>query len=116
MSGLHDRPTAKELTEAVRELLEGHLLANGAAAGAFQIRVAVNALRVVERELAVCGEDDRRHRERLAALGYGDDAALAGALRRREVPPERLNEVRAAVLASVEDKLRVANPGYLDSP
>ena len=115
MSGLHDRPTAKELTEAVREFLEGHLVADGAAAGSFQIRVAVNALRVVERELAVDGEDERRHRERLASLGYVDEAALAGALRRREVPPEQLNDVRAAVLASVEDKLRVANPTYLDT-
>ena len=116
MSGLHDRPTAKELTEAVREFLEGHVLANGSPAGAFHTRVAVNALRVVARELAAGGEDAQRHRERLAALGYRDDAELAGALRRREVPPERLAAVRAAVLVSVEDKLRVANPRYLDPP
>lgn len=114
MSELHGRPTAQELAEAVRELLEGQVLPDGVPAGAFPVRVAVNALKVVERELAADGEDVRRHRERLAALGFRDDAALARALRRGEVPAEQLPEVRAAVLASVEDKLRVANPKHLD--
>lgn len=113
MSELHGRPTAAELVEAVRELFEGSVLADGVPAGAFQVRVAVNALKVVERELAAGGEDVRRHRERLAALGFTDDAELALALRRGEVPTERLPQIRAAVLASVEDKVRVANPKHL---
>lgn len=116
MSELHDRPTAQELTEAVREFLELDVLARGAVEGAFHVRVAVNALRIVERELAAAGDDVRRHRERLARLGYRNDAELAAALRRGEVPAERLPEVRAAVLASVEDKVRVANPKHLDEP
>lgn len=114
MNSLHGRPTAEELVEAVRELLEGTVLTDGVPAGAFPVRVAVNALKVVERELAAAGEDVRRHEERLAALGVADDAALARALRRGEVPPDLLQEVRAAVLASVEDKLRVANPNHLE--
>lgn len=114
MSGLHGRPTAAELVEAVRELLEGSVLADGMPAGAFQVRVAANALKVVERELAGGGEDVRRHEERLTALGFADDAALARALRRGEVAREQLPTVREAVLASVEDKLRVANPKHLD--
>ena len=112
MSELHGRPTAAELVEAVRELLEGQVLADGVPAGAFQVRVAVNALKVVERELAA-GDDVQRHQERLAGLGFADDAELARALRRRELPAERLLEIRAAVLASVEDKLRVVNPKHL---
>ena len=116
MTGLHGRPTAAELVEAVRELLEGTVLPDGIAAGAFPVRVAVNALRVVERELAAGGEDVRRHAERLTALGYRDDGELAAALRAGDVPPERLAEVRAAVRASVEDKVRVANPKHLDLP
>jgi hypothetical protein len=114
VSELHGRPTAQELTEAVRELLEGSVLSDGVPAGAFQVRVAVNALKVVERELAAGGEDVRRHREGLAELGFRDDAELAQALRRGEVSAERLPAVRAAVLASVEDKLRVANPRHLE--
>ncbi len=82
MSELHGRPTAQELVEAVRELLENQVLGGGAPAGAFHVRVAVNALKVVERELAVGGQDVRRHQERLAGLGFRDDAALARALRR----------------------------------
>ena len=113
MSGLHGRPTAQELVEAVRELLEGPVLTDGVPAGAFSVRVAVNALKVVERELAAGGEDVRRHDERLAALGFADDAALAQALRQGDVSPE---QVRDAVLASVEDKLRVANPKHLLEP
>lgn len=114
MSELHGRPTAAELVEAVRELLEGPVLADGLPPGAFQVRVAANALKVVERELAAAGDDVRRHRERLAALGFDDDAALAGALRRGEVAAAQLPAMRAAVLASVEDKLRVANPRHLE--
>ena len=114
MSALHGRPTAQELVEAVRELLEGSVLPDGVPAGSFSVRVAINALKVVERELAAGGADVRRHEERLAALGFADDAALARALRRGEVPPEQLPAVREAVLASVEDKLRVANPRHLE--
>lgn len=113
MSALHDRPTAQELTEAVREFLDGQVLPDGSAPGAFHVRVAVNALRVVERELAQGGRDEERHVQRLAGLGYADDRALATALRSGQVPADRLPAVRAAVLASVEDKLRVANPRYL---
>ena len=116
MSELHGRPTAAELVEAVRELLEDQVLADGVPAGAFPIRVAVNALKVVERELAAGGEDVRRYRERLAVLGFRDDDALARALRRGEVPAEQLPAVRAAVLATVEDKVRVANPKHLLPP
>ncbi len=114
MSELHGRPTAQELVQAVRELLEGSVLTDGAPAGAYQVRVAVNALKVVERELAAGGEDVRRHRERLAQLGFADDVELARALRRGEVQAERMPAVRAAVLASVEDKLQVANPKHLE--
>ena len=116
MSELHGRPTAAELVEAVRELLEGQVLPDGAPAGAFPVRVAANALKVVERELAAGGDDVHRHRDRLAGLGYDDDAALARALRQGEVPAEQLPAVRAAVMASVEDKLRVANPKHLVEP
>ena len=113
MSALHDRPTAQELTEAVREFLEGEVLPGGSPPGSFHLRVAVNALRVVERELAQGGRDEERHAARLAGLGYTDDRALDAALRSGRVPADELASVRAAVLASVEDKLRVANPRYL---
>lgn len=113
MTGLHDRPTAAELVEAVRELLEGQVLPEAPAHRAFHVRVAVNALRIVERELAARGSDAQDHAARLDALGFADDAELAVALRQRAVPADRLPAVRDAVLAAVEAKLAVANPRYL---
>ncbi|HEU0102818.1 MAG TPA: DUF6285 domain-containing protein [Mycobacteriales bacterium] len=113
MTALNARPTAAELVEAVREFLDGSVLPDGAPPGAFHVRVAVGALRIVERDLACAEDHRRRHDERLAALGFADDAALAGALRRREVPAAQLPAVRAAVLAGVEDALRIANPRHL---
>ena len=110
---LHGRPDARELVEAVRELLEQQVLLEGVPPGDFAVRVAVNVLRTVERELAATPADDERSRARLAALGFADDASLAAALRRGDVAPDRLPAVRAAVLADVEDRLRVADPRYL---
>lgn len=116
LTALNSRPTAAELVEAVREFLDGEVFAEGAAAGSFHVRVAAGALRLVERELASAEDDRRRHTERLLALGFADDAALAEALRRRDVPTAHLPAVRAAVLAGVEDALRVVNPRHIEGP
>ena len=51
------------------------------------------------------------HRERLAGLGFADDAALAAAIHAGDLD-DRLDEVTAAVRASVLDKLAVANPDH----
>lgn len=112
MTAPHDRPTAAELVEAVREWLEREVL--GATAGRLQFhtRVAVNVLSMVERELELGPAQESAHRERLAALGVVDDADLAARIRDGSLD-DRLEEVRAAVWASVHDKLSVANPNYL---
>lgn len=113
---LNARPTAAELVEAVREFLDNEVLSEGTAAGSFHVRVAAGALRMVERELASAADDRQRHAARLLALGFADDATLAAAVRRREVPIAQLPLVRAAVLANVEDALRVVNPGHIEGP
>lgn len=110
MSGLHDRPTAAELLEAVREFLEGDVLGCVEGRVQFHTRVAINALAIVQRELEH-PEMATRHRERLVALGYGSDEALAAAIRRGELDG-RLEEVRSVLAESVADKLVVANPSY----
>ena len=71
--------------------------------------MAINALAIVERELAAGGADVDAHSARLAALGYADDAELAAAIR-TGAEDDRCDEVRGAVAASVDAKLRVANP------
>jgi aminoglycoside phosphotransferase (APT) family kinase protein len=52
IAGLYGRPTAHELLEAVREFLTDKVMASDDRALAYHGRVAANALRIVERELA----------------------------------------------------------------
>jgi len=111
----HDVPTAAELVEAVREWLERDVAPEAVGRLRFHARVAVNMLAIVERELVLGPAQAEAHAERLARLGVADDAELARRIRAGELD-DRLDEVKAAVAASVRDKLTVANPRYLDTP
>jgi phytoene/squalene synthetase len=115
MSAPHDRPTMAELVEAVREFLERDVLEATEGRVQFHTRVAINALGMVERELAMGAEQAQAHTARLADLGYEDDAALSAAIRSGELD-DRIDEIAGAVAESVLDKLRVANPKYLEAP
>jgi hypothetical protein len=108
----HDRPTVVELLEAVREYLERDVLTTTEGRVQFHARVAINALAIVQRELEH-PEMAAAHAERLRALGFASDAELAAAIRSGELD-DRYDEVLAAVNASVDDKLSVANPKYAD--
>ncbi|MFZ9628632.1 MAG: DUF6285 domain-containing protein [Ilumatobacteraceae bacterium] len=113
MSAPHDRPTAAELVESVREWLERDLLPATSGRLQFHARVAMNALAMVERELALGSEMAERHAARLGRLGVADDAELAARIRSGDLD-DRLDEVRSLVWESVRDKLAVANPNYAD--
>ncbi len=115
MSALHGEPTAAQLVEAVREYLERDVLESTDGRVRFHARVAINALAMVERELADGPAMAVAHAARLHALGYDGDESLAAAIRAGELD-ERWDEAKAAVTASVIDKLKVANPKYLDRP
>lgn len=112
MTEPHDRPTAAELVEAVREFLERDVMAATEGRVQFHTRVAVNVLNTVQRELELGPAQTAAHRERLDALGFADEAELAAAIRAGDVD-DRYDEIKAAVTATVTDKLRVANPKYL---
>jgi hypothetical protein len=114
MSEPHDRPTAEELVEAVREFLERDVMAATEGRVQFHTRVAVNVLGMVQRELEVGPAQGAAHRARLDALGFADEAALASAIRAGDVD-DRYDEIKTAVAATVRDKLTVANPKYLES-
>jgi len=105
------RPTAAELVEAVREYLDV-LMERSAGGARFEARVARNALGIAERELLLGPAFAAAHRERLADLGFGDDAALATALR-SGVLDDKLESVAPALAAAARDQLLVANPAYL---
>ncbi len=111
MTEPHDRPTAAELVEAVREFLENDVMEATDGRVRFHTRVAVNVLNIVQRELEVGPEQAAAHAERLRQLGYPDDAALASAIRRGDLD-DRYAEVKASIKASVDAKLTVANPKY----
>lgn len=115
MTAPHDVPTAAELVEAVREFLERDVVPGAEGRVRFHGQVAVRVLAMVERELTLGAAQRAAHVERLRALGVGSEAELAADIRSGALDA-RYEEVRAAVLATVEDKLRVANPGHLDRP
>ena len=111
MTQPHDAPTAGQLVEAVREFLEGDVMDATDGRVRFHARVAARVLATVERELELGPEMAEAHTARLAALGFADDAELAAAIRSGDLD-DRYAEVKAAVAASVADKLQVANPDY----
>lgn len=115
MSAPHDPPSAAQLVEAVREFLETDILGGVEGRVRFHTLVAVNALRIVERELVMGDEPARAHAERLAALGVADEADLAKAIREGRLD-DRLDETLAVVRATVRAKLEVANPAYPTAP
>jgi hypothetical protein len=94
-----DRPTAAELAESVREFLETEVLPGlDDHRLRFRTLVAMNALGMVEREVAAPPAD------RTA------DAELARRIRSGQVGVEVLPQLREAVAA----KLRLSNPRYLE--
>jgi len=110
---LHDRPTAAELIEAVREFLERDVMTSTEGRVQFHTRVAINALNIVQRELEH-PEIVAAHEVRVRELGFESDAELAAAIRSGALD-DRYDEVKAALEASVADKLSIANPKYADS-
>src|SRR5262249_19801395 len=114
---LQDRPSAAELVDAVREFLERDVQRAVDGRVAFHTRVAVNALGMVERELALGPGLDAEAPKRLAGF-LGQDggidtlvAELANRIRAGSLDddPEALAVTRDLVRA----KLEVANPRYL---
>jgi aminoglycoside phosphotransferase (APT) family kinase protein len=107
--GLHGRPTAAELIEAVAEFLDSDV--RGATSGQvnFHTRVAANALRMVQRELTLPGAEQVS--AAIGALGASDEAALAAAIRRGDFD-DRDADVLPVLRAVVRHRLAAAHPGY----
>ncbi len=129
---MQDRPTVMELLEAVRGFLERDVVPALEGPRRFHALVAANVLAIIRRELE--GEEDRLLLEwrRLAPL-VGQEAsdppagltalraavrdatdALGERIRRGDADEEPLRAaVRAAVRATVVEKLRIANPRFV---
>ena len=112
-----DRPSVPELLEAVREFLETEVQPSLEGSVGFHTRVAVNVLKIVERELAEGPTLAAEEKARLVAL-LGHDGDLDGlanelieAIRagRMDVTTPGLTEhLRSTVMA----KLAIDNPRY----
>ena len=130
---MQDRPSVRELLDAVRAFLEEDVVPALEGPRQFHARVAANVLAIVGRELA--GEEASLLAEwqRLARLTGGASeppprlealraavrdatAALAERIRGGDADAGPFRDaVRAHVRATVEDKLRVANPRFVRS-
>jgi hypothetical protein len=111
MSQPHDLPDPPTLLEAVREFLERELAPELEGRLRYHLKVAINVLAIVERELRLGDEHTARHAERLERLGFATDAELAEAIRTGRLD-DRLDEVATALEQMVADKLAVARPGH----
>jgi hypothetical protein len=130
---MQDRPTSIELLEAAADFVESELVPAVQGARQFQARVVANVMRVVAREIKL---EDRSVRSEVKALAHllGHDAPhlhslsdlcasavsmgeeLTTKIRAGEADEgEWRREVLAVVRQSVEDKLRIANPRYLEN-
>jgi len=132
---MQDRPTSVELLEAAADFVEREVVPTIEGARQFQARVVANVMRIVAREIKL--EDPLVRSEvkalarllgheaphlhslddlRTAAAHMGEE--LSARIRAGEADDSDSawrREVLAVVRQSVEDKLRIANPRYLES-
>ena len=112
MTAPHDRPTASELVQAVREWMEQDLSKGIEPRLTFHLRVAMNMLDIVDRELQLGAPMEERHAEVLRELGVKDDVELSQKIRQGDFDADVASLV-ATLRPVIEDKVRVANPKYL---
>jgi hypothetical protein len=115
-----DRPTASELLGAIADLLRDEVtpvLDKAEPRLGFQMRVAVNSLAILEREVRLGPAADARERGRLVELlgreGTLDELnrTLADELR-AGTRDERDAALMAHLEATVADKIAIANPKW----
>ena len=115
-----DRPTASELLTAIANFLREEATPALDAAEprlGFQMRVAVNALAILEREVRLGPAADAREHDRLRAL-LGHDGTLEALNRElaRQLRAGTRDESDAVLMehlrATVADKIAIANPKW----
>jgi hypothetical protein len=129
---MQDRPTAIELLEAAAEFVEREIVPITEGARQFQSRVVANVMRIVAREIEMGEQLLREEVDALAALlgesppnpRLTDDVRnaalnlnqrLSEKIRQGEADSGSMREqVFRVTRRIVEDKLRIANPRYLE--
>jgi aminoglycoside phosphotransferase (APT) family kinase protein len=104
-----ERPTAFELIEAVREMLDHELAEASPSRAKFSTRVARNALSIVEREIQTGPQAIFNHERALASLGFASDVELARTLRTGLLDQD-LVRVGNVLSSATYMQLLIANP------
>jgi hypothetical protein len=130
---MQDRPTAIELLEAAAEFVDREIVPAVEGPRQFQARVVANVMRIVAREIQMEDPMLRQEIRTLAALLKEPDPHLHGledlrkaAMQLNGKLSERIRagdadrgpwreDVLRAVRRIVEDKLKIANPRYLEA-
>ena len=112
MANPHDRPSADELLESVREWLEKDVMASSDTRLAFHARVAANIIEIVRREYSLAPEIDARYDHVLSTLGVLNEQELVDRIRQGHYD-DQLGELLATLRPVVDDKVAVANPRYI---
>ena len=110
---IYGSPTASELIESVVEFLEKDVAGALSGRPRFHLRVAVNALNIVRRQLERSDDDMRLHAAALASLGVRSEVELASAIRRGDLDDSY--RLRGVLRTLVTARLRVNNPTYLET-
>lgn len=97
---MQDEPTKAELVKAVADFLRDTIAPDVTGHSAFKLRVGINALDLVVRELTLAGGSDAAETARLSQL-LGEQGAL-----------KDLNRILADDIASGD--LTIASPGVAD--
>jgi hypothetical protein len=120
---MQDRPTTPELLQAVAEFLRERVLPATEGALAYQVRVAANALAIVQREVAQGAAAQAREAEGLRALlgpQAPADLDAANRLLCAHIATGAMDLATPGLLAHLQrttaDKLAIDLPGYSDEP
>jgi len=116
---MQDRPDNRELLECVEDFLRDDLLPELEGGRSYQLRVALNLLGILKRQLLHADEQHLTESNRLGKLvahGEGDtleslNKRLCDAIGSGEMD-ESFETVLAALKAITADKLAVVRPGY----
>jgi hypothetical protein len=106
-------PTAAELVEAVVEFLDKDVAEQLSGRRRFHLRVAVNALNIVKRQLELNTEHTALRQQALESVGVGSERELAEAIRAGDMDGNP--ELRGALRTLVTARLQVNNPIYLET-
>src|ERR1700756_1824784 len=95
---MQDRPSPVELIKAVANLLQATMLPQSTGRLAFELRIAINALELVARQLARASEADGAERQRLEEL-LGRTGSLT------DLNRELCNRIAEGAIALTDERL-----------